>query len=124
MTARPFTLLELLVAMLVSAIVIPVATRALLLSGRLAERATTAAETARLADDKLQELVVTGAWRDAATAGDFGDDFPGYTWELTTDGWTSGTVTMRRLDLTVASPARPGAATVTLSTLVPETTTP
>jgi hypothetical protein len=115
-----FTLAEVLVALLVAAVVIPVALRALLLVGALGEVAAYRRQAAELADLKLNELVATGTWADADEVGDFGDDYPGYTWELFTDSWAAGDVTLRQLDLSVSGPARVGKTVVTLSTLVPE----
>jgi Tfp pilus assembly protein PilV len=115
-----FTLVEVLVALLVTAVVIPVALRALLLVGALGESASYRRQAADLADLKLRELVVTSAWTEADDAGDFGADYPGYTWALVTDSWTEGEIALRRLDVTVYGPARVGRTAVTLTTLAPE----
>jgi Tfp pilus assembly protein PilV len=120
MRCHRFTLAEVLVALLVTAVVIPVALRALLTVGALGEAAAYQRQAADLADLKLRELVVTATWTAADAAGDFGTDYPGYTWELVTDTWTEGEVALRRLDVAVHGPARVGQTTVTLTTLVPE----
>jgi Tfp pilus assembly protein PilV len=117
---RRFTLAEVLVALLVTAVVIPVALRALLTVGALGEAAAYRRQAADLADLKLREVVATAAWSDADTSGDFAADYPGYTWELATDTWTEGEISLRRLDLTVRGPARAGQTAITLTTLVPE----
>jgi general secretion pathway protein I len=115
-----FTLVEVLVALLVTAVVIPVALRALLTVAALGEAAAYRSHAADLADLKLRELVATAAWADADESGDFGEDYPGYTWELVTDTWTEGEIALRQLDLTVHGPARAGQTEITLTTLVPE----
>lgn len=124
MKRRPFTLVEILVAMLVLAAIVPVTLRAVMLAASLGEAAEQRRQALHLADLKLQELVVTGTWQDGEASGDFGDDYSRFRWELTTDSWTAVDVTMRRLELTVRGPARQGETVVTLSTLVPEATTP
>ena len=120
MSRRLFTLAELLVALVVAAVVIPVSLRALLTAGALDESAAYRRQATRLADLKLHELVVTGDWVEAEDAGQFGDDYPDYSWELVTDEWSAVDVTMRELRLTVSGPARVGHTTVTVTTLVPE----
>ena len=121
MRRQPFTLAEVLVALLVTAVVIPVALRALMTASALCQTVTYRRQAAELADLKLRELVVTGAWAEAEDSGDFGTDYPGYEWELASETWTEGEVTLRQLDLSVHGPARYGRTTVTLKTLVPET---
>lgn len=120
MTRARFTLVEVLVALLVTAVVVPVALRALLTVSALGEATAYQRQAADLADYRLRELVATSAWTAAGTSGDFGDDYPGYTWELATDSWTEGEVALRRLDLAVSGPARVGRTTILLTTLVPE----
>lgn len=120
MNRRRFTLAEVLVALLVTAVVIPVCLRALLTVGALGEAASYRRQAADLADFKLRDLVATAAWADADDSGDFGEDYPGYYWELLTDTWTEGEISLRRLDLTVHGPARVGETVVTLTTLVKE----
>ncbi len=120
MSRARFTLVEVLVALLVTAVVVPVALRALLTVRALDEAAAYQRQAADLADYKLRELVATSAWTEADTSGDFGTDYPGYAWELTTDSWTAGEVALRRLDLAVSGPARSGRTTIMLTTLVPE----
>jgi len=123
MIRRTFTLVEVLAALMVTAVVIPITLRALMLGTGLNESAGRHRQALHLANLKLQELVVTNAWLNT-TDGDFGTDYPGFRWELATDTWTAVDVTMLRLDLTVHGPARVGETTVTLSTLVPEASTP
>jgi general secretion pathway protein I len=120
MTRRPFTLVEVIVALVVAAVILPIALRALMTAGGLDESSAQRRQAARLADLKLRELVVTGDWIDAEDTGDFGDDYPGYTWDLVADEWIAGDVALRQLALSVRGPGRYGANPVTLVTLVPE----
>ena len=123
MTRRHFTLVEVLAALMVTAVVIPITLRALMLGTGLNEAAGQHRQALHLANLKLQELVVTNNWLNN-TGGDFGTDYPGFRWELATDSWNAVDVAMLRLDLTVHGPARVGETTVKLTTLVPEATTP
>ncbi len=120
MTRRRFTLAEVLVAVMVIGLLVPIALRALMIDSRLDQQAAQRQEAAGLADFKLRALLVTGDWRDAESSGDFGDDYPGYTWELQTDDWTEGDITLRLLQLTVRGPGGADRTAVTLTTLAPE----
>ncbi len=118
MRPRRFTLAEVLVAMLVMAVVLPVAMRALSLDWRLDQQAAQRQQASLLADMKLRELLITQDWLDAESSGEFGDDYPGYTWELETDEWTQGTVTLQQLSLSVRGIGGDRTA-VTLTALAP-----
>ena len=120
MRGRRFTLAEVLVAVLVAAVVIPIALRALMTVAGLDEAAARRQQAAFLADLKLRELVATGDWTDLENSGDFGDDYPGYDWELEDDEWVRGDVAMRSLAVTVRGPGRGTRTQVTLTTVVPE----
>jgi len=82
-----FTFAELLAAMLLVAIVVPVAIQGLTLANRagiLANRKRIAGE---LADNLLNEWVVTDAWRDGLASGEFGEEWPGYRWVFEENDW-------------------------------------
>lgn len=123
MKRRAFTLVEVLVALLVAAVVIPVTLRALMLAAGFDSSTLRQRQAARLADYKLNELITNQTWNGTSTTGDFGTDYPGYRWELTTGAWQAGTTTMRDLTLTVYGPGRHGEFTVVLHTLVPDPAT-
>ena len=82
-----FTLAEALAALLLAAIVLPVAVRGVLTAGRAAHVARKTEMGSRLAANWLRELVVTGEWQSSDTNGDFGDEWPEYAWELSVDEW-------------------------------------
>jgi general secretion pathway protein I len=113
---RAFTLVEALATLVLVAIVLPVAMRGVSLALAAAGHARRQVEAAALAEAKLNDLVVTSAWRDADLSGDFGDDHPGYTWsaEVTERDEAS----LRQLDVRVAWISRGAERSVTLSTLV------
>lgn len=113
-----FTFVEILAAMLFLGILMPVVIGALQISNRaavIAERTTVAGQ---LAENRLAELMLDDAWTSAASTGDFGAEWPGYTWELTRLDWASGTMT--ELQLAVIFTVQGRAHDVRLSTLVRE----
>ena len=82
--SQGFTLVEVLSALVLLAIVLPVAMRGVSLALASASSARHSAEAATLAESKLNELIVTGDWESASLSGDFGADWPGYQWSSQT----------------------------------------
>ncbi|MCC6486832.1 MAG: type II secretion system protein [Candidatus Hydrogenedentes bacterium] len=117
---RGFTLVEALVGLLFAAIVIPTAVAALLTANRAGLASARMHSAVQLADRKLTESVLTDGWQDGETEGDFGDEYPGFRWELTNENW--GQDTMRRVIVTVTFKVQGREQRCTLSTLVEEST--
>jgi len=111
-----FTLVEVLAALVLAAIILPVAMRGISLALAAADHAKRQVEAATFAETKLHELVLTNAWQEANLSGDFGEDVPDYTWKAEVGDWQEGT--LRRLDVSVSWLARGATRSVTLSTLV------
>lgn len=82
-----FTLAECLAALAFTAIVLPVAVQAVLVTARSAELARRTDEAGQLALTKLCELSLANEWMTAEETGDFGEQHPGYTWQLATEDW-------------------------------------
>ena len=121
MSKHKFTLAEVLVALIISAVLVPVVLQAFLIVGGLNESAARERLAARLADLKLSEIVVDGDLARQIASGSFGDDYPDYTWDLQELEWYDDITMMRQLELTVRWPGRRGnPASLTLVTLVPE----
>ncbi len=103
-------------ALMFMAIVIPVAIEGL----RIASRAGVAAErkgvATRLADSRLNELIVTGQWKNAGAGGNFGDRWPGYRWTARNEMWTNQVVHLVTVE--VSYPVQNQDFNVRLSTLV------
>jgi general secretion pathway protein I len=89
---RAFTFVEILAAMLFMAIVIPVTVQAVLLANRVGITAERKRVAAQLANRVLTETIVTESWRTGDQKGDFGDDWPGFRWELTSETWSEDTM--------------------------------
>ena len=96
---RGFTFVELLATMVLIAVIMPVAMRSIGLCTRLAGQSRRQMEAVSLARLKLTELTVTGEWENGDQRGEFGDDWPGFEWEVTVTNWTDSLV--RQLDLAV-----------------------
>lgn len=117
MRRHPFTFAEVLVAVLVVALVVPVAVRGIALARQLVGDDVQLEWAARLADEKLTELQVTGEWENGDGEGVFEDE-PEYRWVLVTESFepdTSLPVTVLRLTVSRTAAVRP--TEVTLVTL-------
>ena len=112
---RGFTLIEVLATLLLLGIVLPVAMRGVSMSLAAASRARNMAEAASLADTKLNELVATQMWSTSGDSGDFGEQFPGYTWSSQATPFDYG---MTQIDLRIAWFERGQETFLDVSTLV------
>ena len=111
-----FTLAEALAAMAFLAIVIPVAIEALhiaTLAGVVAQRKVAAAQ---FADRWLNELLVTGQWKQGGNNGTVQEDTQVYRWRLRTDSWEKDA--LKRLTLSVTFAAQGRDYDVQLTTLI------
>jgi general secretion pathway protein I len=127
---RGFTLIEVLAALILLAIVLPAAMRGVTLASAAASSAQKRTTAASLATSKLQEIIATGQIQNGAQAGDFSEEgavYQGFRWDAQTSNWTQagfnaqdlGQInTLQQLDLRVTWRARGGEQSLTLSTLV------
>jgi type II secretory pathway pseudopilin PulG len=83
-----FTFIEVLATIMMLAIVMPVAMKAVSLSTDTARNARARTEAAGLAEAKLAELIATGDWQSGVLSGDFGTDWPQYRWNAQVGTWT------------------------------------
>ena len=134
---RGFTLIEVLAALMLIAIVLPAIMKGIALSSGAATAARRRTEAAGLAEGKLQEIIATNQWQNISSiSGDFGTDWPDYTWQATVTPWTqsatysanssstNGTAdsTLQQIDLRVTWKARGRDDSLTISTLAYERT--
>jgi len=115
-----FTLIEVLAALTLVAIVLPVVVDGVSLSLATAGQARQQTEAASLAQSKLAELVATGQLHDSEIAGDFGPDWPEYRWSAWVDEWED--TRLAQLDVSVIWTRRGRERNVTLTTLIYEGT--
>ncbi|MBI1290751.1 hypothetical protein GC173_05850 [bacterium] len=78
------TFAELLAAMTIIAIVMPVMVGAVLFANRTAVMGSRRAEAAWQADQLMQEAIATGTWQDGDEEGELSN---GMTWRRETDDW-------------------------------------
>ena len=115
-----FTLIEVLATMVMLGIVLPVAMRGVSIALATASSARHRAEAAELGSAKLDELVATGEWSATAPSGDFGSDYPGYTWTVQMASRDYG---VTEIQLTVTWQERGQPRTLNLATLVSDVNT-
>lgn len=114
--AGGFTFVEILAAMLLMAIVVPVALQGVMLSNRVGVAAMRKRQAMQLAEQTLNGQIVTGAWLDGDSSGDYGDDYAGFSWNLHAETWSED----ENLDIvtvTVTYSVQGTDYTLTLSTL-------
>lgn len=115
-----FTLAEVLAALLFMAIVIPVAVEGLRmanLAGQVGERKVAAA---RLAEQTLNELIVTEQWRNAIQNGTLREGPLEYRWKAQWSPWITEPFRVMTLEMTF--PVQGKDYSVRLSTLIDTTT--
>lgn len=115
-----FTLAEVLAALVFLAVVIPVALQGLRVASRAGSVAERKAVAVRLAERKLNELVVTGEWQSAAASGTLQEGWQTYDWELESESWAEDGA-MRVLTVRVVVPVQGQDYDVRVSTLVDAT---
>ncbi len=111
-----FTFIEILAAMVFLAILVPAVVEGITLASRASAHAERGAVAAELAQNKLAELTLNDAWSGGESAGDFGQDWPGYRWELTQATWDMDSMTILTLKAFFTVQGRE--QSVSLSTLV------
>jgi type II secretion system protein I len=115
-----FTLAEVLAALVFMAIVIPVTLQGLQVASRAGSVAERKAVAARLAERKLNELIVTGQWQSSAAKGTLQEGWQTYNWTLESESWAEDAV-MRVLTVRVTVPVQGQDYDVRVSTLVDAT---
>ena len=106
-TAAGFTLLEVMVAMAIMAIVLVSVYRMHSQTLTMNTAARFYTQAPMLAQSKLAQLEGDSSGLVAGDSGDFGDKFPGYTWSLSTDEVSSEALgeigaDLKRIDITVS----------------------
>jgi len=115
-----FTLIEVLVAVVIVGVVLPIAMRGISLATTVANLTHQRATAATLARQKLDELVTTKDYKSSALEGDYGDDAPEFAWHVTLDDWSDSTLSL--LTVRVTWTWRYAEQSVSMSTLVPQET--
>src|SRR2546422_317389 len=108
-----FTLAEVLAALALMAIVIPVAVEALHVASTAGEIAARKAEAARVAARVLDENIIMGSWNGSGTIQESGHDFR---WTLKNARWTEDAMQLLTAEVTFTAHERQ--YSVRLNTLV------
>ena len=106
-TAAGFTLLEVMVAMSIMAIVLVSVYRMHSQTLTMNTAARFYTQAPMLAQSKLAQLEVASEGTIVGDSGDFGDKFPGYSWSISTDEVSSEALgefgaDLKRIDMTVS----------------------
>lgn len=123
-TRRGFTLVEVMAAIVLVAIVLPTATQGTLLCLDLAVHSRMQARAASLAQAKLSELAATGQFDEAMQSGDFGEQWHQFTWMAIAEPWEDSQLVqledsqLIQLDVAVVWTRRGREYDVTMSTLI------
>jgi len=116
MKRRGFTLIEVLAALALIGVVLPVVMQGFSIANGLAASAKERTEASSLADSKLNELVATGDWKLGLLSGDFAPDKPNFHWKAELKNWDSST--LQELDVHVTWTSRGNDREFMVSTLV------
>jgi type II secretion system protein I len=112
-----FTLAEVLAALVFMAIVIPVAVQGLRIASRAGSVSERKVVAARLAENKLNELIVTGQWQSASQQGTTEEGWQTYNWRLLSEPWSEDGA-MRLVTVVVSVPVQGQDYDLQISTLV------
>ena len=115
-----FTLVEVLAATLLIAIVLPSIMEGVSVATRAASTSRSRNEATMLAQGKLSELVATGQWQGGNLSGDFSPDWPRYQWQATVQSWAADTsgAGLQQIDVRVSWVDRNREDSLTLSTII------
>ena len=116
-TRAGFTLVEVLAALLFMAIVIPTAVHGLRVASLAGQVGQRKAVAARIAEQVLNELVVTRRWQSASQSGSIEDAPVQYQWRMRTEPWNQQNV-LRLMTVQVTFPIQGHDYDVRLSTIV------
>lgn len=97
---RAFTLIEVLAALLLMAIVIPVAMQGMSIASRAGLLGQRKAAAMRVAERMLNELLITGEMNQTTTSGTLLDGDTTYPWTMQTEPWTEDTMTQVTVKVT------------------------
>jgi len=120
--AAAFTLLEVLAALMLLAIVLPVVLRGISMATQLAAHTRFRDQAVTLCEARLAEVIANQEWQDGDAVGDFSDeelwgpDASRYVWEQEVDDWETSSI--KQVTVHVIWQQRNQEQVVTLSTLV------
>ena len=114
--ARGFTLVEVLAALVLIAIVVPVAMQGMSVASRAGLMGQRKAAAMRVAERVLNELVVSGEAQQSSSSGSVAEGDATYPWTLESATWTEDAMTL--LTVTVTYTVQGDSFTVNATTLI------
>ena len=91
---RAFTLVEVLAALLMMSIVVPVTMQAVSVASRAGLMGQRKAAAMRVADRVLNEMAITGEGLSGSTSGSIAEGDAAYVWNLTSQTWSEDPLTL------------------------------
>lgn len=111
-----FTLMEILAALLLIGLILPVAMKGVSLASMLASDSARKYEALDLAETRLAEILLQKDWQSSSESGTFEDEYDQYHWMMEVSDWT--VAGLKQIDLVVYWQQRNRQRNVTLSTLI------
>ena len=111
-----FTFAEILAALVFMAVLLPVVIQGLAIANRAAVVADRRNQATQLANNYLEELVVTRGWESLSLAGEFQDPWRDYRWTIERGVWPLGS--MEQVTMNVFFIVQSREYSVRLSTLI------
>ncbi len=113
---RGFTFPEVLAAMVFTAVVVPTALQGVAIAHRASVFSQRQAVAVRLAEQTLNEIIISQSWQSGLNEGAYGEDHPNVHWKLFSEHWQQDD--MRVLTVAVYFPLQGQERHVRLSALV------
>ncbi len=110
-----FTLVEVLVSLALVGAILPAAMAGVALAMGLGSASLHRTQAAALARTRLAEVTATGDWQEGGDDGDFGEDWPNYSWQMQVDDWEEPG--LKEVTVAVTWTARGKKRSVTMATL-------
>ena len=85
---KGFTLIEILAALALIIFVIPVVMKGISIATAVASEIARKSVAASLAENQLLDIFIEKQWQNSSLTGDFGKEYPGYRWHMTSANWT------------------------------------
>ena len=115
--AKGFTLMEVLAALLLTALVLPAVLKGVSFASMLVSDSDHKYQALELAETKLAEVLLEESWKTGGSAsGYFDDEYEDYEWAVDTSGWTEAGV--KQVDVVVTWQQRNRPRELRVSTLV------
>ena len=118
--SRAFTLVEVLAALLLMAIIIPVTMEGMSVASRIGVLGQRKAAAMRVAERVLNELIVEGQTQHASASGTAVDGDTSYPWAVRVESWTEDA--MQQMTVTVQFTVQGSVYDISTTTLLPATT--